>query len=329
MHFLLHQVLELSRRKRLVYVFNRWKATTIDKAQPACVYQPAGDSQLSARERKLRERASFEMTCDSQVEWSPLDSPETTDPAPLVSSKHASSASAPSLPADEPAGEPPRKKAKKQESLIPNPPVIPAALEKAIQSIKEDAMAGGSAVETNLEQQRGLKQKLDKDERERKEKAKAEAENKRLTAANKALAKAQAKLEKAQAKALAVQHKSKRSCKKNLEKTFEAVQDTGNAPVHASPQAKKNPGRGKANMKLSPVAKALAASRPKAASSEGRTEKAATALQNLRDLEIPDLALPPTDFTKKSLSCTLMLCEDMCMIYNIQAVICLTVKFVV
>ena len=282
---------------------SHWKATTIDPAQPAYVHQPAGDSQLSARERKLKEREIFESTCDSQVEWSPLDGPETTDPAPWVSSAPASSASPPSLPAAEPADEPARKKAKKQESLIPNPPVIPAALQQALQAIKDDAMAGSSAVETNLQDQRGLKQKLEQEERERKANAKAEAENKRLTAANKALARAEAKLEKAKAKALAVKQKSKRSCKKDLDPSFQAVDDTGSAPVHASPQAKKNPGRDKTHMKLSPAAKALAASRPKATSSEGRVQKAATALQKLRDLEIHGLPLPPPDFTKKPLFC--------------------------
>ena len=204
-----------------------------------------------------------------------------------------------------PVAKPPKKKTKKQDTeLITDPPVLPDSLLETFANAKKSALEDGTSVETDLERQRLLKHKLDQEEKDRKAQAKEEASRKQQQAAELALKKAQEKLEKAQAKAQAIQKKiDDKSCKRKLDSQFASVDDKTKEP--ASPDGKK-PATRKRALKLSPKAKAFASSSVnKEASKDQRRHKAQSALQTLRDSNIPDLKLPGEDFNKKFLASSL------------------------
>jgi len=213
----------------------------------------------------------------------------------------------PPAPGDDGCKPPQRKKAKTagKDALIPNPPELPPALAQL-------AVPTGSEIpKSDLDGQSKLKKQLEQEEKEQAAKKKQDAADKRAKAAADAVAKMEKKLELAKAKAAAIQNKSQ-PVRRKLDAQFANVQENKQGPP-VSPEHSK---RKRPNIKLTPKAKefALKAATPKQGKGNSpkdakarSMDKACSALETLRGLELTDMTLPkPGELTKKILVCTYM-----------------------
>ena len=188
------------------------------------------------------------------------------------------------------AAAPASKKARRQEVMIPNPPVLSDPVDAA----KDGELVG------DIDAQRQLKKNLEVEAKEEAAKKKDETQQKKRKASDDAIAKAKAKLEKAMAKAKALEDKGRlaKRTKRRLEPELAEAEAGASAPV----EEPKSPVASKASsVKLSPKAKQFASPNKKVV--DQRKTKAVESLDLLRKLCIADLTLPPDHFDKKILVC--------------------------
>ena len=204
-----------------------------------------------------------------------------------------------------------------QSALIQKAPVLPPSLAQTAQQALEEVKGQEGTLGLNLEDQRGLKRKLDQEAQEKADAKKEETMNKKQAAAAKALEKAEHKLAQAKAKSEALKGKLVGGVKRRLDNAFAAVDDKGGpppSPPKAAAKARTRKATKKSpNVKVSLSPKAAAFAANTAASAAGsrsppkegnrRQQVAEHSLKQLRDLNLPGLELPGENFSKKMLGC--------------------------